>query len=124
MVSNILRIAVYQPVRKWGQLPALIATFVVSGVMHEIIFFYLMGVNPTWGVTSFFVLHGFCVGLENKVKKLVGGGWRLPPIVSRTLTIGFVLRTSFWFFFPPLIKGGFDEKASREIVACLDYFSM
>ncbi|KAI3850530.1 hypothetical protein MKX03_003966 [Papaver bracteatum] len=124
MVSNILRIAVYQPVRKWGQLPALIATFVVSGVMHEIIFFYLMRVNPTWEVTSFFVLHGFCVGLENKVKKLVGGRWRLPPIVSRTLTIGFVLLTSFWLFFPPLIKGGFDEKTSREIVACLDYFSM
>ncbi|KAI3873452.1 hypothetical protein MKW98_008104 [Papaver atlanticum] len=111
MVTNILRVAVYQPVRKWGQLPALISTFFVSGVMHEIIFFYLMGVNPTWEVTTFFVLHGFCVGLENKLKKLVKGRWRLPLMV-------------FWLYFPPLIKGGFDEKIRGEIVACFDYFSM
>ncbi|KAI3920219.1 hypothetical protein MKX01_017876 [Papaver californicum] len=124
MVTNILRVTVYDPVRKRGQLPALIATFVVSGVMHEIIFFYLMGVNPTWEVTLFFLLHGFCVGLEIKMKKLVNGRWRLPLMVSRPLTIGFVMLTSFWLFFPPLIDGGFDEKTSREIVACLDYFSM
>ncbi|KAI3850528.1 hypothetical protein MKX03_003964 [Papaver bracteatum] len=124
MVTNILRIAVYQPVRKWGQLPALIATFGVSGIMHEVIFFYLIGVNPTWEVTSFFVLDGLCIGLEIKVKKLVKGRWCLPLMVSRPLTIGFVMLTSFWLFLPPLIDGGFDEKTSREIVACLDYFSM
>ncbi|RZC72618.1 hypothetical protein C5167_048098 [Papaver somniferum] len=124
MITNILRVTVYEPIRKWGQLPAVTATFVVSGIMHEIIFFYLMGMNPTWEVTLFFILHGFCIGLEIKVKKRVKGRWTLPLMVSRPLTIGFVMPTSFWLFFPPLIKGGFDEKTSREIVACLDYFSM
>ncbi|KAI3949574.1 hypothetical protein MKW92_000939 [Papaver armeniacum] len=124
MVTNILRVTVYEPIKKWGQLPAVIATFIVSGIMHEIIFFYLIGVNPTWEVSLFFLLHGLCIGLEIKVKKLVKGRWSLPLMVSRPLTIGFVMLTSFWLFFPPLIKGDFDEKTSREIVACLDYFSM
>ncbi|RZC57239.1 hypothetical protein C5167_004541 [Papaver somniferum] len=109
MVTNSLRVIVYEPVRKWGQLPAVTATFVVSGIMHEIIFLL------NWGETYMGKI---------KVKKLVNGRWTLPLMVSRPLTIGFVILSSFWLFFPPLIKGGFDEKISREIVACLDYFSM
>ncbi|KAI3873451.1 hypothetical protein MKW98_008103 [Papaver atlanticum] len=108
MVTNILRVTVYEPIRKWGQLPAVTATFVVSGIMHEIIFFN--GGESYMG--------------KIKVKKLVKGRWCLPLMVSRPLTIGFVMLTSFWLFFPPLIDGGFDEKTSREIVACLDFFSM
>ncbi|KAI3905186.1 hypothetical protein MKX01_017432 [Papaver californicum] len=103
VATNLLRVSVYEPVMKWGHLPALIATFVVSGVMHEITFFYLTGVNPTWEVTLFFVLQGLCVGLEVKVKKLVNGRWRLPLMVSTTLTVGLVM-LSGWLFFSTTYK--------------------
>ncbi|MCL7027867.1 hypothetical protein MKW94_003417 [Papaver nudicaule] len=124
LMTNILRLTVYEPLKKWGHLKAQFAAFVVSGLMHEIIFFYLGGrVNPpTWEITCFFVLQGFCVCLEVKVKKLVKGSrWSLPPMVSTPLTVGFLTVTSSWLLFPPLIRGGFDVKSRREIVAVIDY---
>lgn len=121
VISNILRLTVYESVKKCGQLPAQLATFLVSGLMHEIICFYLKRVNPTWEITSFFLLQGFCVYLEVKVKKLVKGRWSLPPMVSIPLTVGFLMITSSWLLFPPLIQGRFDVKSRREIVAFVDY---
>ncbi|GFZ02107.1 acyl-CoA sterol acyl transferase 1 [Actinidia rufa] len=52
MVTGILRPTVYDPVRsissrpigkKWAPVPAILATFFVSGVMHELIFYYAGG---------------------------------------------------------------------------------
>ncbi|GMN36466.1 hypothetical protein TIFTF001_006048 [Ficus carica] len=75
MASNILRPTVYDPVtsvssraiwRKWAPLPAVIAAFFVSGLMHELIFFYLGRSNPTWDLTCFFLLHGVCFGRRDR----------------------------------------------------------
>ncbi|KAL6284124.1 hypothetical protein ACE6H2_015053 [Prunus campanulata] len=50
MVTNTLRHTVHKPMRsametflgpKWAPLPAVLATFLVSGLMHELIFFYM-----------------------------------------------------------------------------------
>ncbi|KAK6154457.1 hypothetical protein DH2020_008705 [Rehmannia glutinosa] len=124
MVTSILRPTVYDPVRRistrilgrrWALPPAIIATFVVSGLMHEVIYYYVTRVAPTWEVTWFFVLHGFCVAVEVGVKKaLKGGGWGLPPAVSRPLTVGFVAVTGGWLFFPQVIRNGVDVKAINE----------
>ncbi|KAI3904879.1 hypothetical protein MKW92_037598 [Papaver armeniacum] len=121
VISNTLRLTIYEPLKKWGQLQAQFAAFLVSGLMHEIVFFYLKRVSPTWEITSFFLLQGFCVYLEIKVKKLVKGRWSLPPMVSIPLTVGFVMITSSWLLFPPLIQGRFDVKSRTEIVALIDY---
>ncbi|MCL7038386.1 hypothetical protein MKW94_003041 [Papaver nudicaule] len=114
LMTNILRLTVYEPIKKWGHLKAQFAAFVVSGLMHEIILFYLGGrVNPpTWEITCF-----FC-----SARKLVKGSrWSRPPMVSTPLTVGFLTVTSSWLLFPPLIRGGFDVKSRREIVAVIDY---
>ncbi|CAH1444338.1 unnamed protein product [Lactuca virosa] len=127
MVTNILRHTVYKPVKSvfpgkdWASLPAIIATFVVSGLMHELLFYYVMRVIPTWEMTSFFVLHGICVVVELLVKRALAGKFEFPAIVSRLLTVGFVVVTSFWLFFPPLIDGGADVKVLQEFKLFADY---
>ncbi|GLT57540.1 hypothetical protein SLA2020_305060 [Shorea laevis] len=69
-VSNALRHTVYKPIRSClknllGQslatVAALLAAFLFSGLMHELLYYYLARANPTWEVTLFFVLHGVCV---------------------------------------------------------------
>ncbi|KAL6543121.1 hypothetical protein OROHE_010641 [Orobanche hederae] len=124
MVTSILRPAIYDPVRrisarvigrKWARSPAIMATFLVSGLMHEVIYYYLTRAAPTWEVTWFFVLHGFCVAAEVGLKKLLGdGGWGLRKAVSRPLTVGFVAVTGGWLFFPQVIRSGVDTKAIDE----------
>jgi hypothetical protein len=54
-----------------------IAGFLVSGLMHELIFYYFTRAYPTWEVTWFFVLQGVCVAIEIVVKKAVTDRWQL-----------------------------------------------
>ncbi|KAK7821747.1 long-chain-alcohol o-fatty-acyltransferase [Quercus suber] len=109
MVTSILRPTIYIPIRRisanvigsrWATLPAIISTFIVSGLAHEV----------TW----FFVLHGICTAVEVVVKKAVTNKWQLHRAISGPLTIGFVVVTSFWLFFPQLIRNGMDQKAIKE----------
>ncbi|OVA00557.1 hypothetical protein BVC80_9087g50 [Macleaya cordata] len=131
MVPNILRPTVYDPIlyvstvivgRKWAALPAALATFLVSGLMHELIFFYYGRVRPTWEVTCFFVLQGFCVALEILVKKVVKGRWRLHPVVSAPLTVGFVVVSGAGLFFPQLVRCDAFVRSSVEVAAFVGFF--
>ncbi|KAL6223256.1 hypothetical protein ACLB2K_006644 [Fragaria x ananassa] len=101
---------------RWARLPAVMATFAVSGLMHEVIYYYITRVQPTWEVTWFFVLHGVCVvvEVEVEVKKAVTGRWGSHPVVSRPLTLVFLAVTGNWLFFPQLIRNGVDTKAIGE----------
>ncbi|EXB41568.1 hypothetical protein L484_013645 [Morus notabilis] len=126
MVTSILRPTVYEPVvniatrvigRKWASLPAVMGTFAVSAIMHELIFFYLGRLKSTWEITWFFVLHGACLTAEIGLKKAVAGKFRLPRIVSGPLTVGFVMVTGFWLFFPPLLRFQADVRAFEEYAA-------
>ncbi|KAL3636722.1 hypothetical protein CASFOL_019021 [Castilleja foliolosa] len=120
VATGILRPTVYDPVRRmvsgnWARPVATMATFLVSGLMHEVCFYYLTRAFPTWEVTCFFVLQGICVVAEVGVKKaLGGGGWGLRKAVSRPLTVGFVAVTGGWLFFPQVIRNGVDLKAVDE----------
>ncbi|KAF8409652.1 hypothetical protein HHK36_005730 [Tetracentron sinense] len=124
MVTSILRPTVYNPIRsmsarllgsEWALMPAMVATFVASGLIHELIFFYLTRATPTWEVTWFFVLHGICTALEVLVKKSLTGRWRLHRAVSRLLAVGFVVATSIWLFFPQMIRNGVDVRGIEEL---------
>ncbi|KAI3976394.1 hypothetical protein MKX01_038693 [Papaver californicum] len=106
MVTNILRATVYDPVRLictriFGRTVSLamgvLATFVVSGLMHELLFFYIGRVWPTWEALCFFIFQGICVGAEIRVKKLLKGRFELPRLVSRLLTISFVVAAGVFF---------------------------
>ncbi|KAJ4970342.1 hypothetical protein NE237_003441 [Protea cynaroides] len=123
MVTSILRPTVYNPIRdistsilgrEWALLPAMLATFLVSGLMHEYIYFYMTLVSPTWEVTWFFVLHGICTAMEVLVKKVIKGRFKLHPVVSCPLTVGFVALTGYWLFFPQLTRNHVDNRAVSE----------
>ncbi|KAL1814831.1 hypothetical protein ACET3Z_017405 [Daucus carota] len=124
-VTTSLRDTVYKPVRKASEVvlgknlapvPAVMAAFLVSGLMHELLFYNVTRSYPTWEMTGFFVLHGICVVVEVGLKNWARGrGWRLPWPVSTGLTVGFVLATSLWLFFPPLIRSGADTRVLEEM---------
>ncbi|KAK9151462.1 hypothetical protein Syun_009771 [Stephania yunnanensis] len=124
MVTSILRPSVYEPVRlylgpvmgkRWATACATLVSFVVSGLMHELIYYYVTRVKPTWEVSWFFVVHGVCTAIEVLVKKSeLGEKWRLNRVVSGVLTIGFVIWTSFWLFFPQIVRNGVDLKVIEE----------
>ncbi|XP_010449537.1 PREDICTED: probable long-chain-alcohol O-fatty-acyltransferase 3 [Camelina sativa] len=132
MVPAILRPAVYTPVRRLAKrimnsdqalFLGVLATFLVSGAVHELIFFYMTREMPTGEVTWFFVLHGVCTATEVAVKRtsLVQRWWRVSPIVSRLLTVGFVVVTSGWLFFPPLIRSCMIERLANEAFLFIDF---
>ncbi|WOH00194.1 hypothetical protein DCAR_0519552 [Daucus carota subsp. sativus] len=124
MVTSILRPTIYNPVLAfssrcglgpmWVRGPSTFATFLVSGLMHEWIFYYLTRVAPTWEVTWFFVIHGVCTAAEVVVKKAAGDRYRLPRPVSTVMTVGFVAVTGVWWFFPQILRNGVEQKAIGE----------
>ncbi|KAL3813312.1 hypothetical protein ACJIZ3_014580 [Penstemon smallii] len=113
MVTKILWPTVYEPVlkfctwimgRKWASMPAIFCVFLVSGLMHELIFFYLGRGRPSGELIMFFVLHGVCLAIEVAIKKAIKGRWGLHWTIARPLTIGFVMITAFWLFFPEFLR--------------------
>lgn len=123
MVSSILRLAVYEPTgniasdlvgRKWVRIPAVMGTFFVSGIMHELMFFYLGRDKLTLELTCFFLLHGLCLIVEGVLKKRFGGRWKLPTVISGLLTTGFVMLTGYWLFLPSMYSCKVFERASAE----------
>ncbi|XP_062086829.1 acyl-CoA--sterol O-acyltransferase 1-like [Humulus lupulus] len=130
MASAILRPTVYTPVRtitsrwigrKWAPVPAVIAAFLVSGIMHELIFYNIGRSKPTWEVSWFFLLHGICLAIEVSIKKAVNEKWRLPPVVSGLMAVAFVMATGLGLFLPALMRLEADVMAHREIVAFIEF---
>ena len=121
MVTSIVHVTIYNPTRcsmthvvghKWASLLAVFTTFVVSGLMHELIFYYMGRLRPAWEIMCFFLLHGFCLVVEIVLKKsffTVGNRWRLPCLISGPLTLGFVIITSLWLFFPQCFRSKVDR---------------
>nr|XP_004305991.2 PREDICTED: probable long-chain-alcohol O-fatty-acyltransferase 5 [Fragaria vesca subsp. vesca] len=132
MITNILRNTVYKPVRsaveaslgrEWAPPPAVLAAFLVSGLMHELIYYYMTRVTPTWEVTLFFVLHGVCLVVEVGLKKVLSPKWRWHWAVSIPMTLGFIIVTATWLFFPPLMRNGVDERAIGECKELLEFIN-
>lgn len=129
MVNRILHPSIYEPMRilsvrvvgrLWAPVPAILTTFLVSGLMHELIFFYFTRTWPTWEVMLFFVLHGVCLVLEVVIKKATRYKWSLPNHLSRPLVLAFVLATSYWLFLPELLRCRMVERAFEEYGAVSD----
>lgn len=131
MVSEILRPAVYLPVRRiterkmnsdQARFLGVLATFIVSGAVHELIFFYYTRESPTGEVTLFFVLHGVCTAAEVAAKRTsLARRWRMSLMASRLLTVGFMVVTSGWLFLPQLIRSGMIERLFHEALLSI-YF--
>lgn len=97
------------------------ASFVVSGLRHELMFFYTGRVKPTWEVMWFFVLHGVCLVIEVVVKRKCGAKWRLPRVLTVLMTVTFVMVTASWLFFPQLLRDGVVKKALEEYAAAGEF---
>lgn len=126
MVNRILRPSVYDPVltlsnkfldRQWAPLPAVFCTFVVSGLMHELIFYYMGRRKPSGNITLFFLIHGLCLVTEVAVKKAVNGRWELPRALETVLVAGFVIGTGIWLFLPEMLQFNADVRAFEEYAA-------
>ncbi|KAL3521890.1 hypothetical protein ACH5RR_014724 [Cinchona calisaya] len=131
MVSNIMRPTIYQPVRsfctrvagaKWASIPAVLVTFLVSGLMHELIFYNYLRHKPTGEITCFFLVNGLSLAVEIGIKNILNGRFLLPKILSRSLTLTFVVCTSFWLFFSPLLRAKADVQGCRETLAIIEFF--
>lgn len=126
-VNGILREAVFRPARaaaaaagagrEAAAMVGVLAAFVVSGLMHELLFWYVSPAGgASWEMTAFFVLHGVCVVAEYGVGRRLGKGrWRLPWFVMGPATVGFVIATSYWLFFPPVMRNGADVRVIEEL---------
>ncbi|KAK9689407.1 hypothetical protein RND81_09G057400 [Saponaria officinalis] len=130
MVTDTLRNTVYKPTRVflsnyigngWAISIAMTTSFFVSGLMHELIFYYLTRVSPSWEITWFFVLHGLCVVLEVALKKALGRTVRFHWAITGPLTIGFVLGTAYLWFFPPLVRNEVDVRTIEEFKSLYEF---
>ncbi|KAK7305187.1 hypothetical protein VNO77_43088 [Canavalia gladiata] len=129
--SRILRLTVYHPVYRMSigfmgnfgaRSAAVLATFLVSGLMHELVYYYAARAPPTWEVTWFFVVHGVCTRVEMVAKKLLlRRGWRLHRVVSGPLVLAFIIITTRWLLFPQLIRNGVDMKCIGEYAILVDF---
>ncbi|CAN6247932.1 unnamed protein product [Urochloa humidicola] len=120
VVSAILRPSVYGPVRaRAGTAAAAMATFLVSGLMHEAMVYYITLRSPTGEMAAFFLLHGACCVAEQLCARWwAARGGPPPPRPVATLLVGvFVSGTAFWLFFPPICRGGSEEMLLEEWAA-------
>nr|GEX94705.1 long-chain-alcohol O-fatty-acyltransferase-like [Tanacetum cinerariifolium] len=124
MSSSILRLTVYNPIRKkWdpilGQLKGQMFG-ILQCKQHSP--YYVLNYKKIHRAqvgctlhTCFFLLHGALTAIEVAVKKAGKGGFQLHWVVTWLITMAFVLVTFDWLLFRQLIRNGVDVKAIQEI---------
>lgn len=102
--SKMLRLTIYDPaneaLRKFlrkntARILAIVSTFVVSAIMHELMFYYItcgLCLKPTCEVMWFFVLQGICISCEKvfQAKNWVIMDARVSILLKRILVLLFV----------------------------------
>jgi hypothetical protein len=122
MVPGVLRPCVYRPVgARFGAAAGVLAAFLVSGAMHEVMFYYITLEPGTGEVTAFFALHGACAVAERWWMARHRGVWRLPRPLATALTLAFVTGTGSWLFFAPVIRSGLDKAIIAECEGMLAF---
>lgn len=149
IVTNILRPSVYDPVLYfcwnthiklynffygkdqltevggkiplWARAVAVLSVFVVSGLMHELIFYCMTETKASWEVTSFFVLHGLCLASEIGLRRRLSPYITVPKFIAIPVTLIFIYITALWLFFPPITRSGTDVKVIAEYGTALQH---
>ncbi|XP_051128581.1 acyl-CoA--sterol O-acyltransferase 1-like [Andrographis paniculata] len=121
--SSILQSTIFDPIlhhtlpvlgRKWAALLALLATFLVSELMHEIVFSYVGRVRFRWGTPLFFLVQVVCVVIENMLKRRVKGRWEVPQVYAGPLIFGFQICTFMWLVLSELLEYKLDDRVLQE----------
>lgn len=124
--ASALRSTVFDPIffnlwsagyKKGAIIVAMVATFLVSSLMHDLVFYYLGNVKPAWGTTLFFLMHGIFCLLENILKRDFGLKWEPPQLIMGPLIFVFSLWTFMWLVLPELIQHKVDDRALEEYAA-------
>ena len=100
--SEMTALVVYRPLKdRYGKSRAMMASFLVSGILHEIAI--SSPVKAGYGLPlSYFVLHGFVMYAEGKVafvKKVI-----LYPILSHVWVLGWLVLPMPLLFHPAFIQ--------------------
>ncbi|GLJ12676.1 hypothetical protein SUGI_0195630 [Cryptomeria japonica] len=144
IVTNILRPSVYDPIllfcwkthnlikeenkqveKKppyWARAVALFSTFIVSGLMHEAIMYYITESRSSWDMLGFFTLHGCCTAIEVGLKR--SGRFTYiaaPKFISMPITLIFIYITALWLFFPAFTRYETDIKGIAEYELLIKY---
>jgi hypothetical protein len=102
----------FSQVPLWPRTLALLSCFVVSGLMHELLFVYISLSWPTGEVTAFFTLHGILAALEVFIRRRFH--LKVTKLVSIPITLCFLFFSSIWLFYPALFRAGTEEQAMAE----------
>ncbi|RLM64259.1 hypothetical protein C2845_PM16G10120 [Panicum miliaceum] len=124
--STVLRAAVYEPVRaRAGKEAGILAAFLVSGVMHEVLVYYFTLRRPTGEMAAYFLLHGACrVAEEWCARRWAARGWPAPPRPVATLLVWvFVVGTSSWLVLVAVCQEGREEALLNEPEAVAAFFA-
>mmetsp|Transcript_45733 Transcript_45733/g.145719 ORF Transcript_45733/g.145719 Transcript_45733/m.145719 type:complete len:289 (+) Transcript_45733:1071-1937(+) len=122
--SRVLRDLVYLPIvgkgehAQGGALRAagVMASFLASGVMHELIIWHGGGgSSKEW--LSFFVVCGAEVVAEDAIRRKLA--LTLPRPLAVCLTLAVLLATAEVFFWPPIERLGWDTRALAEFAELL-----
>lgn len=126
VAANSLKTTIFYPIlnstsrvlgRKRAAILALVATFVVSDLMHEIIFYYLGRRRFGGGIPIFFIFQGIFVATEIVLKKKLEEKWRLPQKIIGPLVFGFMVATFTWLALPDLMEHRIDDRVLEEYAA-------
>ncbi|KAK3164937.1 hypothetical protein QOZ80_1AG0026760 [Eleusine coracana subsp. coracana] len=119
MAVDVLRASAYEPVRaRWGRDAGVLAAFLMSGLLHELLYFYMTLRRPTGEMLRFFVFHGVFQIVERRARE--AGLWRPPRLVAYLLVSGFMLVTISEMFFGPFVRAGTEARLQEEASAMLD----
>ncbi|KAL8469121.1 hypothetical protein ACS0TY_032090 [Phlomoides rotata] len=130
VASTSLRSTIFQPTfnytrqalgRKWAGFLALMVSFMVSDVMHEIQFYYLGRVRFGRGPPTFFLLHGLLVAFESMLKRKMDVKWKIPQTISGPLIFGFVICSFMWLVLPELLELNADDRVLKEYAAFVTF---
>ncbi|CAD6230610.1 unnamed protein product [Miscanthus lutarioriparius] len=119
MAVDLLRESAYEPVRaRWGRDVGVLAAFLMSGLLHELLYWYLTLQQPRGEMLLFFMFHAAFQIAERWAR--AAGLWRPPKAVAYLLVTAFMVVTISEMFFGPFVRAGTDVRLKEETVAMVE----
>ncbi|KAJ1284555.1 hypothetical protein BS78_03G213400 [Paspalum vaginatum] len=116
MAVDLLRASAYEPVRaRWGRDAGVLAAFLMSGLLHELLYWYLTLQRPTGEMLLFFMFHAAVQIAERWAR--AAGLWRPPRPAAYLLGTTFMVVTISEMFFGPFVRAGADLRLTEETTA-------
>lgn len=128
--TDILRLTIFRPIykyvtkilgRTWAYFFAIMGTFLVSGLMHELLNYHIFRTGSNWGYTYFFVMQGLSVVIEGDLKKKFARRWHLPEVIVAPMVIGFIMSTFVWLVILDLMQRNIDTIVVKEYVVVCEF---